>query len=251
MNGGVIFDLGETLIRFSGDWPEIFDRSLERVVAFLLDEGYQLPAEEFSWTLKQRIVAAQDIREEDFIERPSADVFCQVMADYDFKSIDPDIVDQAMVYLYSESEDHWHPVEGVKDILADIQADGYQMGLISNASDTANVDRLIEKAGVRGFFDPILVSAAVGVRKPAPLIFQRLLHDWNLPAEATVMVGDTLAADIVGARRLGMGTIWLKTAVDRPDNMAWLNRVEPDMAADHLAEVPALLHHWKASQITS
>jgi FMN phosphatase YigB (HAD superfamily) len=58
------------------------------------------------------------------------------------------------------------------------------------------------------------------------------------------MIGDTLSADVLGAKRLGMHQIWLKTAADRPDNLSWRERVEPEREVDHLAEVPALLNHW-------
>lgn len=238
---GVIFDLGETLIRFSGDWPEIFERSRSRITAFLLDEGYELDPAAFSWALMQRIVSAQDIREQDFIERPTDDIFRQLMVEFGHEQVPDPIVRKSMELLYKESESNWQAVSELEQILSDIGQKGVRLGLISNASDVANVDRLIDKIGVRRFFDPILVSAAVGVRKPAPLIFQKTLTQWDLPADQTVMVGDTLSADILGAQRLGMHQIWLTTAADREDNLAWIDRLEPEMQADSLAEVPALL----------
>ncbi|MFP3854325.1 MAG: HAD family hydrolase, partial [Anaerolineales bacterium] len=146
--------------------------------------------------------------------------------------------------FYAESEEHWRPVDDLHQILREIKATGLRMGLISNASDEANVDRLIDKIEARNFFDPILVSAAVGARKPAPLIFQKLLHQWDLPADQVVMVGDTLNADILGGQRMGMRQIWLKTAADRPDNVAWRDRLEPDASLDHLRQVPPLLQSW-------
>jgi putative hydrolase of the HAD superfamily len=194
--------------------------------------------------LRERIVAAQEVREEDFIERPTDQIFRKIMNEFGYPELPQEVVDDAMQTLYAESEEHWLPVEGLRQILDDVKEGGYHMGLISNASDVANVHRLIDKVGVRPYFDPILVSAGVGVRKPAPLIFQKLLHQWNLAADQTVMIGDTLNADVLGAKRLGMHQIWLKTAADRPDNLDWLERVEPERVVDQLAEVPALLNHW-------
>jgi HAD superfamily hydrolase (TIGR01662 family) len=244
---GVIFDLGETLIRFRGDWPNIFEHSRQQVFDYLAAAGYDLPQDEFSQRLLQKVVAAQDIRDKDFIERPTDQIFRGVMADYGFDNLPDELVLEAMEHLYQRSEEHWQPVPELEDILVRVAAQGVRMGLISNASDVANVDRLIDKAGVRRFFDPILVSAGVGVRKPAPLIFQQLLAQWDLPARQTVMVGDSLNADILGAQRLGMHQIWLRTAKDRPDNLAWLDRLEPEAQADRLDEVPAVLDELNQS----
>ncbi len=118
---------------------------------------------------------------------------------------------------------------------------GYRLGIISNAGDEANVQRLIEKANVRPYFQPILISAALGVRKPDPRPFQLVLREWDLAAEEVVMVGDTLTADILGAQNVSMRGIWMKTQAEREDNLRSLARVQPDATAEGLADLPDLI----------
>jgi putative hydrolase of the HAD superfamily len=115
------------------------------------------------------------------------------------------------------------------------------MGIISNASDEANVQRLVAKIDGAHAFDPVLVSARVGVRKPAPEIFNQLIGQWALPPETLVMVGDTLDADILGAQSAGMHQIWLRSAQDRADNQAAMGRISPEAVAIDLRQVPDLL----------
>jgi FMN phosphatase YigB (HAD superfamily) len=45
---GVIFDLGSTLIRFRGEWPEVLGRGREAAAAWLSGCGYELDSASFS-----------------------------------------------------------------------------------------------------------------------------------------------------------------------------------------------------------
>lgn len=238
---GVVFDLGETLLHFEGDWERVFARSRRALIEFLRELELDLPEEAFSEALRRRIEAAQEIREEDYVERPAREIVDRTLREFGVESLTQADLEAAVARMFSVSEDNWIPVPKVQEILAEVADEGWRMGLISNASDVANVERLIKKAGVRPYFDPILISAGVGLRKPAVAIFEKLLRKWQLAPADTVMVGDTLGADILGAQRVGMKQIWLKTAVERHDNQALLGEITPDCAVDRLAEVPAAL----------
>ncbi len=80
------------------------------------------------------------------------------------------------------------------------------------------------------------VAAAAGVRpevvgKPRPHIFQAALRRLGVAAEAAAMIGDSLAADVAGAKPLGLRTIWLAPADALPDATA------PDLTIHHFAEL--------------
>jgi FMN phosphatase YigB (HAD superfamily) len=68
-------------------------------------------------------------------------------------------------------------------------------------------------------------SQCVGAEKPEPAIFRAALAALHAAPETTVMVGDSLRRDYEGARRSGMGFIWIapedvqaakRSAADRP-----------------------------------
>jgi putative hydrolase of the HAD superfamily len=115
------------------------------------------------------------------------------------------------------------------------------MGLISNASDDADVQRLVDNAGIRGYFDFVLSSAACGIRKPNPSIFNIGLEHWRLAPREAVMVGDTLGADILGARNAGIYGIWVTRRADRPANRDHAGTIQPDGQIETLAELPEKL----------
>ncbi|MGA9531190.1 MAG: HAD family hydrolase [Anaerolineales bacterium] len=248
MRSGVVFDLGETLIHFSGDWPQVFARSRSELFDSLVMNGYDLPAEAFSEEVRQRIEQAQIEREDDAVERPARELVAMALAEFGYSSVKADHLDEALRRMFAVSEAHWIPSESAAPVLRSIHQAGYRIGMISNASDGDNVRRLVEKVGVDDYVEPIVVSAEVGVRKPAPAIFEALLSAWQLPPDQLVMIGDTLNADIIGAQRVGMHQVWLRSAADRPDNMAAYGQVEPEWAIDNLAAVLEILPKIEMSE---
>ena len=53
----------------------------------------------------------------------------------------------------------------------------------------------------------VVTSARVGVRKPHPAIFEAALALTSTPADETLMVGDSVSADVRGAERVGMHAV--------------------------------------------
>lgn len=84
----------------------------------------------------------------------------------------------------------------------------YPMVLVSNFY--GNVQAVLNDFGLLDFFDQIIESAVVGVRKPDPKIFALGVEALELPAESVVVIGDSYDKDIVPARKNGCQTIWLK-----------------------------------------
>ena len=67
----------------------------------------------------------------------------------------------------------------------------------------------IERLGLEGRLDHILISAEVGSAKPEAAIFQRALSLTAVEPHQAVMIGDNALADVTGAVNLGIPTIWV------------------------------------------
>lgn len=94
-----------------------------------------------------------------------------------------------------------------KEILQQLK-DRYPMVLVSNFY--GNVQAVLEDFDLLKYFDEIIESAVVGVRKPDPAIFGLGVTQLGLPAENIVVIGDSHAKDIVPASKNGCSTIWLQ-----------------------------------------
>ena len=87
--------------------------------------------------------------------------------------------------------------------------------------------RTLEELGVAERVDRIVLSGEVGVRKPAPGIFEQALAQLGLDPLEAVFVGDRLVEDIAGAAAVGMSTVqalWFRADEDggtEPDFLAF------------------------------
>ena len=85
---------------------------------------------------------------------------------------------------------------------------GYKLGLVSNGK-TPFQERNFKALGVSHLFGSVVVSEAVGFRKPEPEIFILACNELDTAPENVVFVGDNPTADIQGAKSLGMYTVYI------------------------------------------
>ena len=207
---GIIFDFGSTLIRFDGEWEHVWPQSLSALEAALHQTGIDWGTQDLIGEFARRMQEYQRNRLGDHVEHTTRAVLGEALASVGIDRVDPEVLAFALEQMYAPTEQHWLRVPGLEMTLNILQRRSLRLGLLSNAADEANVQRLIDKVGVREFFDPILISAAIGSRKPAPGPFLQILEHWRLEPEQVVMVGDRLDQDILGAQQVGLHQIWLR-----------------------------------------
>ena len=82
------------------------------------------------------------------------------------------------------------------------------IGIVTNHIMSEQVKK-IAAIGVAPFIDELVVSAEVGVAKPAAQVFQVALSRLDGTPDQAVMIGDSWSSDILGATGLGIRAIWL------------------------------------------
>lgn len=96
------------------------------------------------------------------------------------------------------------------EVLSAIRGRGVSLGVISNASHGILGD--IERNGLAPFFEHVTYSQAVGAAKPDPRIFRAALEKFRVEPERTWHVGDSVPADVEGARASGLTPILVDRA---------------------------------------
>ncbi len=129
---------------------------------------------------------------------------------------------------------------GATETLEMLRERGVRLALLSNCTDGDYVRAVVRRLGWERYFDPLVVSADIGVRKPLPEAFSPVLERWELPPEEIAMVGDSLYHDVAGAGPLGLQTIHF-TAIENPGDAARRGAVEPRWTAASHAELQQLL----------
>ena len=112
----------------------------------------------------------------------------------------------------------------------------YKLGIVSNFAIPECVLKLLEEHDLSRFFDVVVVSGAVNKRKPNPAIYQTALEWMQIDAKETVFVGDTVDADVMGPKNVGIRTIYIER---RPQKD--LEQFPPDQTIKSLSELPAAL----------
>jgi putative hydrolase of the HAD superfamily len=85
----------------------------------------------------------------------------------------------------------------------------YRLGLVSNFDDTGAAYDILLRHGIAPHLQTVVVSEALGLRKPHPAVVHAAVRGLDLDPGEVVMVGDTWGEDIAGARAAGVDAIWI------------------------------------------
>jgi putative hydrolase of the HAD superfamily len=119
----------------------------------------------------------------------------------------------------------------------------YRLGIVSNAQEAFTLPEL-DLYGLRPYFETIVLSSRTGVKKPNSRIFRAALDNLKIEPQQAAFVGNDLFADILGAGRLGMKTIYLS----RPGQA--IRDATPDaVVADiNFHEIKSIVDGWNQQE---
>lgn len=133
----------------------------------------------------------------------------QVFLDYTSQVIrgmggDAPGIEAAAREMYDEwaGNQHFHLYEEVPEVLRELYGIGCRLGLISNSHRC--LSSFQSHFELEGLIAAAVSSHEHGYMKPHPSIFEAALKLLEAEPQEAVMVGDSFAHDIQGARRLGM-----------------------------------------------
>jgi len=137
-----------------------------------------------------------------------------------FDGLDYEISDDQINYLakiYIDNLPNYNNLfEGAKEILEYLLLK-YKLHIITNGFEEIQVEKL-KKSEILHFFDRVITSESVGVKKPNPIIFKHALSQASTTPEKSMMIGDNYEADILGAQQIGMRTIYFNSTNEGTNN---------------------------------
>ena len=114
--------------------------------------------------------------------------------------------------------------------LAALKQRGYILGVVTNRHyGGLPFYEDLQTMGLLDYFayEPMAISADLGIRKPNPDIFMHALNRLGVQPEEAAMVGDSLKADILGAKMLNILSIWKpKASLVEEARVAWMASIE-------------------------
>ncbi len=242
---GIIFDLGWTLVDFVADYErEVEPRRIAALGECLARYGLPIEAPD----LYRRFQAHQQVLREVgtplLYEYPARLALLRALREALPDGLPDSLLDSAHQALYALLADYWEPYEDTFETVERLREAGYRLAILSNTNDDHHVRRIVDRSGLRPWFDPIHTSASLGLRKPHPRPFRLILETWALPPSEVVVVGDTLSADVLGAHRAGMRAIWVRRFSPISDNAEHEGRIIPEAVVERLGELPGVITGW-------
>lgn len=125
------------------------------------------------------------------------------------------------------------PYPDTAETLDRLRASGIRLAIITNAPWDTPARLLrgdLERWGLADRFDAFICSGDVPWRKPNPLFMLAAAEALGIPASDCLVVGDSLEADIAGARAAGMRSLWMHRAGASPPP----DGPEPDRTVESL-----------------
>lgn len=115
------------------------------------------------------------------------------------------LIDVIAVEYITFLPDFNHLFEDTFEIL-DYLKGKYQLHIITNGFDEIQTKKM-ESSNILHYFNQVITSDSVGVKKPSPKVFEFALNAANAKNVNSIMIGDSIEADIEGALNVGMHAI--------------------------------------------
>jgi len=233
---GAIFDLGGTLIHLTTSLEQLREERIRAIYDALKRNGVALDFND----LRREYVKLHE-EESEYAARTLEEIEVgeSLPRLLDRLGVDsrerPPMFDLVKTFFALEVNS-WVLFPGVHEMLADVRGLALRMGILSNARSDWAVREIIDRLEIAKQFDAIVTSASVGFRKPRPEPFQQVLKQLGVKASEAVMIGNSVEADIAGARSLGLKTIHVILGNDVDEKGA-----DPDAMVYAVSEiVPAI-----------
>jgi putative hydrolase of the HAD superfamily len=246
---GAIFDLGETLMHLTVTWEQVREWRIQAIHSALKEQG----AETSSAEVRRKWLRLHE-EESDYAARTFEEIEIQesFLKLFDRLRVKPEqrpSMDELVKRFFALEAESWVILPGVPQMLQQVRDLRLKMGLLSNARNDWAVKEIMNQLGLTPYFDVILTSAALGIRKPRPEPFLEMLKLLGVRADEAVMVGNSLEADVAGARPLGMRTILVKFG-NHPDELPLHleANVDPDTTVSAVQDVVQAIKQMMTSR---
>ncbi|TXD54289.1 MULTISPECIES: YjjG family noncanonical pyrimidine nucleotidase [unclassified Polaribacter] len=131
--------------------------------------------------------------------------------------IEDNLIDLLAIDYIACLPDFNHLHEGAIEILEYLK-DKYQLHIITNGFEEIQTKKM-ESSKILHYFSVIVTSESVGVKKPNPKVFNFALEKANAQSDNSIMIGDSIEADIEGALSVGMNAIHVNFEKEKVNNV--------------------------------
>jgi putative hydrolase of the HAD superfamily len=206
----VIFDLGHTLIDYHHDWRGPEGKAIERTYEILASRYPSPPDKEaFTRYLGERLENARRTKFSTLREIKLEDLLKDCFSHFNCNG-DNGVIQESLEEFYRSIAEYRCLFPGTIEMLKRLKENGYRVGLISDVAwglPSMYSRRDIDHYRLGQFFDDMIFSSDAGYRKPCRRLFEMSMRNLETSPEESMYVGNSLQADVVGAKNAGMKAV--------------------------------------------
>jgi putative hydrolase of the HAD superfamily len=191
----IIFDLDNTLV----DFMLMKKRAVEAAVYAMIDAGMEI-------TFQEAIQKIKDIYDREGIEYQQ--IFDEFLHDH-YGEVNYKIISAGIVAYRTAREAALKPYPNVFPTLIELIKMGLKLAVVSDAPSKEAWLRL-SYINFHHLFDVVITYDEAREKKPSAVPFNLALEKLNLKAEECLMIGDWAERDMVGAKAVGMKTVFAR-----------------------------------------
>lgn len=238
---GILFDIGDTLL----DATRLQRRALKESLDILAAENLIDSPEEFlrAYRLADEEPQFEDMPDLNHLYSDSRIVVraFQILS----KPFTSQVIDNFLRVYRDRIRANVRPDTALKSALDELKQMGIKLGIVSNGTTKEQLEQLA-LLQIRDYFDPILISEEVGIRKPDPRIFLLAVKKWQLSPDKILVVGDRGDWEIVGAHYADMKSALTTQFVDHRDAVS--EEMKPDFIISDISELPHILKNYNDAE---
>lgn len=230
---GIIFDYGGTIDTNGVHWAEVIWKEYQRVEAGISRELFRE-----AYVHGERTLGKNRIIEPTHTFRDLLGIKIKIQFDY--------LVSQGATHLASGNKAveitegcYSQVLETLKTTCGIVEELSKERPTVLVTNFYGNMPVVLKEFSLDKYFDTIVESSVVGIRKPDPRLFALGVEALGLPAEDIVVIGDSYRKDIAPARSLGCKAVWLKKVVWEEEPI--VDGYEPTVIIGELSEIIGLL----------
>jgi len=194
----LLFDLDHTLLDFDAAEDIALTHLLkeEGVEDIQVYKDYYVPMNKALWkNLEQKKISKQELVNTRF---------SRLFAHFGVEKDGAYLAERYQFFLSKQGQ----IFPGVEDLLKNLIHQGYELYAATNGITFIQTGRL-EQSGISPYFKEIFISEQLHTQKPDAAFYEKIgSRIPNFDKNQTLMIGDSLSADIQGGNNAGIDTIW-------------------------------------------
>ncbi len=208
----IFLDVGNTL-RIVLDEPDFRKKASEDLMRLV---GAKESPEEFYSKVEARWKEYRKASKKSLLEASETELWTvHLLPDYPADKIGPQHT--ILTRLWRDRDGRRVPRADAKETIIELHRRGYKLGIIANTITETEIPDWMEADGVTGYFDTVILSSKVRIRKPNPEIYWMAAREIGVEPAKCVYVGDNPVRDVEGTQAAGFGMMIL---FDEPATLA-------------------------------